>query len=380
MKPKNEAKTDKISEILDLLERIYTSLDLDQEILSFLSLLAEAFNLENCFFGVHGGNNLIIKTNYLLDLPNESEILLGIEQGQSFEKGNLKILPLKIHNQFLACLGFSIINKEDEDKINLIANHLTLAIKQNQIFYDLKNNNEKLLVNDKQKTELISTISHELRTPMANIMGFAELLLNKDFAATTTKAYIKEIHESSLRLANLITNFLDLSRLEANGILQFNNREEAEIDWLAERAWEQLASLNKKHKLNIEKDLDITQAIVDSEAITRVFINLFNNAIKYSFNQEKIICRIKKENNKLVISVIDEGIGIDQQNIEKIFERFYRVDSEQTKYINGTGLGLWISQEIIKAHGGEIWAESNKSIDSKEQKGASIIFTLPLLY
>lgn len=76
-------------------------------------------------------------------------------------------------------------------------------------------------------------------------MGFAELLLNKDFDTHTSKSYLKEIYESSLRLANLISNFLDLSRLEVNGILQFASKEETELDWLAERAWQQLASLNK---------------------------------------------------------------------------------------------------------------------------------------
>lgn len=383
MDSKNIAKTDKINGILKLLETIYTSEELDQNILSFLSLITYAYNLENCFFGIHGVDKLILFTNnnFKIDTQTEKTILNLILEGKtSVQEINQKffnILPLKIQNQFLACLGYTQNNpiEDYKDQIIILAHHLSIAIEKNQIIYDLKTNNEKLLNNDKQKTELISTMSHELRTPMANIMGFSELLLNKDFDTATTKTYIKEIHESSLRLANLITNFLDLSRLEANSILQFNNREETELDWLAERAWEQLASLNKKHKLYIEKDSPLPIVFVDSDAILRVFINLFSNAIKFSFDQEKIICHIKQENNMAVISIIDEGIGIDNDNLEKIFERFYRVNNDQTKYISGTGLGLWITKEIIKAHGGKIWAEPNISNNSR---GASIIFTLPL--
>jgi two-component system sensor histidine kinase VicK len=208
---------------------------------------------------------------------------------------------------------------------------------------------------------------------MANIMGFAELLLNKDFDTTVTKSYIKEIHESSVRLANLISNFLDLSRLEINGILQFNNREEVELDWLAEKAWQQLASLNKKHKLIIEKDSNLISANVDSDALLRVFINLFSNAIKYSFNQEEILCKLNQREDLIEVAVIDQGIGIQEEFLENIFEQFFRVNCPQTKYISGTGLGLWITREIIKAHEGKIWAEKNKT------QGTSIIFTLPSL-
>lgn len=374
--PENTTKSDKTQDLLALLDKMCSSADLDNDILGFLSLIAELFELKTCFLAFHGGDNLIFKSNNLIELnkSQEQEILSAIDQGQKSQIKNLELLPIKILNQNLAGLGFTSLNPLSElelEKLKIFCGILGTAIKQNQIFNDLKANNEKLLINDKQKTELISTISHELRTPMANIMGFAELLLNKDFDTHTSKSYLKEIYESSLRLANLISNFLDLSRLEVNGILQFASKEETELDWLAERAWQQLASLNKKHKLIIEKDPNLESIYVDSDALLRVFINLFSNAIKYSFDQEEIICKLDQHENHIEVSVIDQGIGIEPENLEKIFERFFRVNCAQTKYISGTGLGLWITSEIIKAHNGKIWAQKNNT------KGASIIFMLP---
>jgi len=376
MSPKTTANPDKSSELLAHLDKMCSGADLDKDILDFLSLITDIFALEICFLGFHAGDNLIINslTSIQLDKTLEQEILQAIDQATKIQIQDLILIPIKILNQNIAGLGITRTKELDQfelEKLEIYCSLLSIAIKQNQTFNDLKTNNEKLLVIDKQKTELISTISHELRTPMANIMGFAELLLNKDFDLNTTKTYIKEIHDSSMRLANLISNFLDLSRLEINGLLQFSNREETELDWLAERAWQQLASLNKTHNLQIQKDPNLKTVIVDSDALLRVFINLFSNAIKYSFDQKEILCTLDQREDGIEARIIDQGIGIETENLENIFEKFFRVNCAQTKYINGTGLGLWITREIIQAHGGKIWAEKNKT------QGTSIIFTLP---
>ena len=322
---KSTANPDKTKELIAHLDKMCSGTDLDKDILVFLSLLAELFKIDKCFLAFHGGKNLIINSNNLIQLDKnlELKILEAIDQATKIEIENLILIPIKILNQNLAGLGvfrsqdFSLLELK---QIEIFSDFLGTAIKQNQIFNDLKTNNEKLLVEDKQKTELISTISHELRTPMANIMGFAELLLNKGFDALTTKSYIKEIHESSMRLANLISNFLDLSRLEVNGILQFPNREETELDWLAERAWQQLASLNKTHNLQIQKDPNLKTVIVDSDALLRVFINLFSNAIKYSFDQKEILCTLDQREDGIEARIIDQGIGIETENLENVFE------------------------------------------------------------
>lgn len=243
-----------------------------------------------------------------------------------------------------------------------------------QAIEDLKITNQQLLERDNIKSQLISTISHELRTPMANILGFSELLLHRDYDSNLREQYLREIYDSALRLSNLIHNFLDLSRLENMGELQLNNIDQVEIDWLAERAWSNLGAINQKHRIHWDFATDLPEIVVDSEAITRVFINLFGNAIKYSPKNPDIDCKISynSRNQEILVRVIDGGPGVPEADLGLIFEKFYRVEDPSTRSVSGTGLGLWICKEIVQAHGGRIWCESNLG------QGSCFSFTLPV--
>lgn len=243
-----------------------------------------------------------------------------------------------------------------------------------QAIDELKLSNQQLLERDSIKSQLISTISHELRTPMANILGFSELLLHKEYDSKTQGQYLGEIHNSALRLSNLIHNFLDLSRLENCGQLQLHNIDQVEIDWLAERAWSNLGAINQQHNIHWDFANDLPEIVVDSEAITRVFINIFANAIKYSPKSSAISCTIEynPRNQEILVRVIDKGLGIAESDLNLVFEKFYRVENPEMRHISGTGLGLWICKEIIQAHGGRIWCES------KLGEGSCFNFTLPV--
>ena len=260
---------------------------------------------------------------------------------------------------------------------NLNINRYQNSLRDATTIADLKASNQMLLNQDRLKSQLISTISHELRTPMANIMGFSELLLTKDYQQNTRQDYTREIYNASIRLSQLINNFLDLSRIENNGELMLNSFEEVEIDWLAERAWSHLGAINQKHQIRWHVEKQIPEVFVDSEAITRVFTNLFANAIKYSpcssGETKPIDCFIgyKSNNNEILVSIKDSGIGITEEFLDSVFEKFYRIENANTKHISGTGLGLWISKEILEAHGGRIWCES------KPEEGSCFNFTLP---
>ena len=271
------------------------------------------------------------------------------------------------------------VYSEKNDDLELFARMVSQIINFNQTIIDLKASNQMLLNQDRLKSQLISTISHELRTPMANIMGFSELLLTKDYEQNIRLEYTQEIYNASIRLSQLINNFLDLSRIENSGELMLNSFEEVEIDWLAERAWSHLGAINQKHQIRWHLANNLPEVFVDSEAITRVFTNLFANAIKYSpcsnnKKAEPIDCFIgyKNNNNEILVSIKDGGIGITEEFLDSIFEKFYRIESQDTKHISGTGLGLWISKEILEAHGGRIWCES------KPGEGSCFNFTLPL--
>src|SRR5699024_1517009 len=134
--------------------------------------------------------------------------------------------------------------------------------------------------------------------------------------------------------------------------------------------------INKKNNhITFVRDIPKVNCFVwiDRDQLTQVLDNIISNAIKYSPDGGRITCRIEKQKGRMVVSVKDEGIGIAYDKVEKIFERFYRVDKARTRQFGGTGLGLAITREIIEAHYGKIWA------NSKENKGTTIYFTLPLM-
>lgn len=232
-----------------------------------------------------------------------------------------------------------------------------------QIQNDLSINNERLLQKDRDKNQIISTISHELKTPLATILGFAEIMSSQSLDSTITQNYSKEILKSSKRLENLIRNFLDMSRVENAGTLQLNSFEELEIDFIVQEAWEQVSHLSKKHQINWTITKKLSNIYGDADALTRVFTNLLFNAIKYSpaaASETKIIdCSITKQESEIIISIQDYGIGIAESDHERIFKRFERLSNASERNINGTGLGLWICKQIVTAHGGKIWFESN---------------------
>jgi signal transduction histidine kinase len=339
---------------------------IDESINFLIQELIKLFLLENA----------CLETNQYPDSLKDSVLL---EESKIY-------IPLNIKNRLCAAIG--LIFKDNTDAITLHASQkehletfaqlISQMISLNQTINDLKTSNQTLLNQDRLKSQLISTISHELRTPMANIMGFSELLLNKDYEQKTRLQYTQEIYNASIRLSQLINNFLDLSRIENNGELMLNNFEEVELDWLAERAWSHLGAINQKHQIRWHIENKIPEVFVDSEAITRVFVNLFANAIKYSpclgTETKPIDCFIgyKNNNNEILVSIKDSGIGITEEHLDSVFEKFYRIENQNTKHISGTGLGLWISKEILEAHGGRIWCES------KAEEGSCFNFTLPL--
>jgi signal transduction histidine kinase len=374
------------SQLILNLNRIFAFLvktyDLDEFIKNLLSCLTKDIGLKYSYFTIPESGIWITEGKF-----NKNEL------EKDLSEGSLIVLPIKIKEKTCASLALRVQTNEskwterEKEALENFSNAISGIIEQIQLINDLKTSNEKLLNQDKTKSEVMSTVSHELRTPLSNVLGFSELLLMKDYPLEIRKQYVEEIHSSAIRLSGLIQDFLDLSRIEALGQLQLNSLEECEIDFLAENAWKHLSSQTKDHELEFlikTNNLDeLPLVLVDPNAITRVFMNLFSNAIKYSpldpsleteekERRKKIICHIESKKNEVMVIVQDHGIGIAQNQIESIFERFFRIDNSSTRKIGGTGLGLWITKEIIEAHGGKIWCESI------EKLGSNFAFVIPL--
>jgi PAS domain S-box-containing protein len=226
---------------------------------------------------------------------------------------------------------------------------------------------------DQMKTELVSMVAHELRSPLTSIAGFSELLLDTNITPDQSKEYADIILKESNRLGDLINKFLDISRIES-GKSQIN-KIPLHIGYLIENILEMNIYLAEKKgiKVNIDIPDDLPTVNVDKEMMEELMLNLFTNAVKYSPDNTNIKISVRNEED-LVVSVQDEGYGIPQEALPKIFNKFYRVTtSEHTKDIEGTGLGLSLAKEIVEIHGGTI------GVDSKLGKGSTFYFSLPKL-
>ncbi len=225
---------------------------------------------------------------------------------------------------------------------------------------------------DRLKSEFISTISHELRTPLAGIKGYTTTLLRKDveWDQDTKTEFLEIIDEESDKLRELIDNLLESSKVEA-GVLHIN-KQPILLARIAQRAVSEVTSRAKKFEFLVEFPPKFPIIEADPRRIEQILHNLLENAVKYSPNGGRIIIRGQVGDDHVMVSVADQGVGIPEEQIDRIFERFHRVEHAQTRHAGGSGLGLSITRALVEAHGGKIWAES--AIGS----GSTFYFTLPL--
>ena len=220
------------------------------------------------------------------------------------------------------------------------------------------------------QSTFISIISHELKTPVALIKGYVGTLRRKDvrWDSKTVQDSLEVIEEEADRLAELIENLLDASRLEA-GALPLN-ASDLSLPRLAERIAERFRTQTEKHEIVVDFPEHYPVILADEQRIGQVLLNLLSNAVKYSpkGGQIRITGQVRPEH--VVVCVTDQGPGIAADDIPHIFDRFYRAGEAQ-RSTKGAGLGLYLTRAIIEAHGGSIWA------DPKYKGGACICFSLP---
>jgi len=223
---------------------------------------------------------------------------------------------------------------------------------------------------DRLKDDLISTVSHELRTPLTSLLGFTELMLQRDFPQPKQHELLSIMHNESLRLTNLINNFLDLQAIEARRS-QYRFAQ-MPISPLLYEAVDLFSKADGNHTWQTTIPDNLPLVHIDADRIRQVLTNLLANAAKFSTQGGTISISVALQQAALTISVSDQGIGIPQEAIPKLFTKFFRVDDGATRTTNGTGLGLALIKEIIEAHQGHVW------VDSTLGKGSTFFFTLPL--
>ncbi|MFQ5835200.1 MAG: PAS domain S-box protein [bacterium] len=235
----------------------------------------------------------------------------------------------------------------------------------------IREQNERLKELDRMKSEFLSTAAHELRTPLTSILGFSEILLKKKLDEERRNRFLKIINEESAGLAALISDLLDVSRIESGRGFRIKKAPTDVKDIILENV-DLFKSQTDKHTFEVNIPRDLVKIEADKDKIDQVMENLLSNAVKFSPQGGKITVSLKKADKLVKISVSDTGMGIPKKDLPHIFEKFYRVDVASTQAIGGTGLGLAIVKYIVESHGGEI------SVESKLGKGSTFSFTLPL--
>jgi len=225
--------------------------------------------------------------------------------------------------------------------------------------------------NDKLKTAFISNLTHEIRTPLSTIGGFAELLQSDFLDDEKRTRYLKQILQANKHLLQIFSDVLDLSRINSNQLIL--NKVDTNVDHLLEEIYYEYKQLVRYPDvvLKFDKSVDATHCCIDAEKTKRVVAALLDNALKFTSAGE-ILIDYSLGINELSISISDSGIGIPFDEIEKIYAPFKQIDNSLSRNFGGTGLGLSIVKALIDFMGGEI------AIESEEHRGTKVMFTLPV--
>ncbi len=224
---------------------------------------------------------------------------------------------------------------------------------------------------DNMRKEFVADVSHELKTPITSIMGYADTLLEGEYDKETQDKFLNVIASEARRMAKLVADLLILSRYDSNKV----KKEESEFDLgeLVKKCQEklQLEINKKKHEVECFVTANVPPVKADKDGIERVILNIMTNSIKYTKDGGNIKIYVGFVYNDAYIKIIDNGIGIPEEDLSRIFDRFYRVDKARTREMGGTGLGLSIAKEILEQNRGSI------DIKSEKGKGTEVVIRIP---
>jgi signal transduction histidine kinase len=225
---------------------------------------------------------------------------------------------------------------------------------------------------DQMKSEFVSTVSHELRTPLSSVLGFTELMLNKELKPEKQRKYLMTISREATRLTALINDFLDVQKMESGK--QTYCKSYCDLQSIIEEVIAAQKVNTDKHEFVVDVQAGNPTVLGDQDKLTQVFSNLLSNAVKYSPNGGKILVKIRDEKLRVAVDIMDEGLGIPAVAIPNLFAKFYRIDNSDRRKIGGTGLGLAIVKEIMKAHDGDVQVQSDLGA------GSTFTVSLPLVF
>ena len=224
---------------------------------------------------------------------------------------------------------------------------------------------------DNMRKEFIADVSHELKTPITSIMGYADTLLEEEYDKETQSKFLNVIASEARRMAKLVTDLLTLSKNDNNRNVV--KKEQFDLGELVKKCQDKLAIeiKRKNHNVNCFVTADVPLVYADKDDIERVVLNIMTNSIKYTKDGGEIKIYVGFVYNDAYIKIFDNGIGIPEEDLSRIFERFYRVDKARSREMGGTGLGLSIAKDLLDRNGGSI------DIKSEVGKGTEVVIKVP---
>jgi signal transduction histidine kinase len=330
---------------------------------SGLKLASIEVPLEGSIAGwvVTNGEPLIIP-----DVTVEPRWARHIDEETEFETRNMLAVPMQTHDKTIGCLealnkqGDGVFTGDDVTTLTTLATQAAVAIQNARLF---------------EQSDLISEMVHELRTPLAAIKAITNLIVRPEIGEDKRAAMVETIRQETNRLTRMTTDFLDLARMESGRTRMA--AEDIHLPDLLDNC--QRTVLNQATDRNIKLEIVLDPDDRDSfphltgdpAKIQQVILNLMTNAIKYNQDNGQVWLRALVQGDRVRFEVEDTGMGISEDNLEHMFEKFYRV-TDAEGFTQGTGLGLAITKKIIEAHGGEI------GVQSEMGQGTMFWFTLPL--
>ena len=358
--PKNKyIKSDERAELKDKLNEVSSRKNQIETILLHMTDGIIAFNMQGEIILINPAAKKFLsispEDSTFEDIFGKFKLDINMEKVIYLESWTSTEQRIQVDDQYVKVL-FAPFKNEDERPDGVIA-----------VIQDIT---EHVKLDNMQK-ELVADVSHELKTPITSIMGYADTLLEGGYDEETQTKFLNVIASESRRMARLVTDLLTLSRYDSNK--KKTQKETFDLGDLVKQCQEKLAIEIKKkgHTVNSFVTADVPPVYADKDDIERVVLNILTNSIKYTPDNGEIKIYVGFVYNDAYIKVFDNGIGIPEDDLSRIFERFYRVDKARTREMGGTGLGLSIAKEILDKNGGSI------DIKSKVGEGTEVVIRIP---
>lgn len=344
------------------------------------------YEITNSFLNITGKNNIIMQgIKYIYDHTGYASEVELIDDNKIYrdntielDKSNTMVMELDIHRLKKKIGTIKIFYKSNDIKldsellIKMVVTQMGITLDREFIYNERENIRIKM-EREHLRSNLLRGISHDLRTPLTAIVGASGVILEDidKLDLESIKKLVKDINEESLWLNNLVENILNMTRIgEGKMVIQ---KQDEVVDDIIDEALRHISGLINNRNIHVSFPDEVISVPMDGKLIVQVLINLLDNAIKHTKENEEIYLNVFTKDSNIVFEVADEGCGIDEKIKDSLFKSFVTSGSKVIDGKRGMGLGLAICKAIVNAHGGEITAEN------RDDKGAVFKFTLPLM-